>query len=206
MLKSKNNKIVTRIFEWLTRFLIKCNFSGVNINGMFNDNGNSVLLIANHVSWWDGFWIMFLNLKVIKRKFHFMMLEEQLRKHWYFQYTGGYSIKKKSKSIIESINYTIELLNKSKNMVFMFPQGKINSIYNDNIEFEQSIERIIKNTQTDNQVIFMVNMIDYFSKSKPSLYIQYKTLTIDYLQDKSIEYEYRKFYKEVLDKQKIKIS
>ncbi len=206
MLKSKNNKIVTRIFEWLTRFLIKRNFSGVNINGMFNDNGNSVLLIANHVSWWDGFWIMFLNLKVIKRRFHFMMLEEQLRKHWYFQYTGGYSIKKKSKSIIESINYTIELLNKPRNMVFMFPQGKINSIYNDNIEFEQSIERIIKNTQTDNQVIFMVNMIDYFSKSKPSLYIQYKTLTIDYLQDKSIEYEYRKFYKEVLDKQKIKIS
>ncbi len=206
MLKSKHYKIITLTFEWLTRYLIKRHFSGVSINGKFNDNGNAVLIIANHISWWDGFWIMFLNLKRIKRKFHFMMLEEQLKKHWYFQYTGGFSMKKKSKSMLESIDYTVKLLEEPGNMVFMFPQGKINSIYNHDIIFEQSIERIVKNTQANNQVLFMVNMIDYFSESKPHLYIYHKTFITKDLWQCSIEYEYKKFYNEVLQKQKIKMS
>ena len=67
----------------------------------FNDRNLPVLLISNHISWWDGFWAMYINLKVLKRKFHFMMLEEQLRKYWFFNYTGGFSVNKKSKVFLK---------------------------------------------------------------------------------------------------------
>ena len=84
------------------------------IKGAFSYSGNPVLAIANHISWWDGFCLMHLNLKVLNRKFNFMMLEVQLKKHWYFQYSRAYSVKKKSQSVISSIAYTAELLQHSK--------------------------------------------------------------------------------------------
>jgi 1-acyl-sn-glycerol-3-phosphate acyltransferase len=194
------------MFKWLTRLLLKRNFNSINIEGEFNDNGNSVLVIANHISWWDGFWIMLVNLKVIKRKFHFMMLEEQLKKHWYFQYSGGYSVKKKTRGVIESIIYTIELLKQKGNMVFMFPQGQLHSMYNYPIVFEKGIERIIKNTSPETQVLFVANLLDYFSDAKPNLFIYLESFLAKDFQQSKVEYEYNKFYEQVVNIQKSKVA
>lgn len=194
------------MFKWLTIILLKKYFNSVTIKGEFKDNGSSVLIIANHISWWDGFWIMLLNLKVIKHRFHFMMLEEQLKKHWILQYSGGYSIKKRTRNIIESINYTIEILSHGENMVFLFPQGQIHSIYNNSIAFEKGIERIIKNISPETQVIFVVNMLDYFSDAKPNLFICIKSYLAKEFQQFNVEYEYNNFYTQVIDIQKTKVS
>ncbi len=54
-----------------------------------------------------------------------MMLEEQLRKRMYLNKSGGYSVRKGSRSILKSLDYTAELLKEKKSLVLMFPQGKI---------------------------------------------------------------------------------
>lgn len=206
MIKAKHHIVIYPLFKWLTGFLLKRNFNSVNIEGIFNDNGKPVLIIANHISWWDGFWIMYLNLKTLHRRFHFMMLEEQLKKHWYFQYSGAYSVKKKSRSIVESIIYTTKLLQNSENMVFMFPQGEINSLYNNSIKFEKGVLRIIEQCSEDVQVLFVANLLDYFSNPKLNLYIYIKSYSIKYLKEYSVETEYNKFYDSVLSLQKVKNS
>ncbi|MDD2411284.1 MAG: lysophospholipid acyltransferase family protein [Bacteroidales bacterium] len=206
MIKSKHHIVIYPLFKRLTQYLLKRKFKSIDIQGEYNDTGKPVLVIANHIGWWDGFWLMHLNLKILHRKFHFMMLEEQLKKHWYFQYTGAFSVKKHSRSVVESINYTTELLNDSKNMVFMFPQGEINSLYNNVMHFEKGIQRIIEHCHDEVQVIFVANLIDYFSNSKPSLYIYMQTDSSQNLKDKSIEKEYNKFYNNILDIQKTKTS
>lgn len=206
MIKAKHHVIIYPLFQWLTRLLLKRNFHSVAIEGEFKDNGHAVFVIANHISWWDGFWIMYLNLKVIRRRVHFMMLEEQLKKHWYFQYTGGYSIKKKTRDIMESLNYTIEILNHKENMVFMFPQGRIQSLYNDAMEFEKGVERILKNTLPDTQVLFVANMVDYFSDPKPNLFIYLKTTPAKILAKFPVEQEYNRFYAQATEIQKAKVS
>lgn len=203
---AKHHVVIYPMFKYLTRFLLRRYFSSVTIKGDFEDNGSPVLVISNHISWWDGFWMLFLNIKVINRKFHFMMLEEQLRKHWYFRYTGGYSVKRGSRSILETINYTSRILEKRANMVLMFPQGQINSIYNSEIKFEQGIGRITKNSLPDMQILFVVNMIDYFSDFKPNLIIYIKTISCNGMDHESVETQYNRFYAEVLGKQKIKVS
>ena len=194
------------MFKWLSRFLIKRNFNSVTIDGRFVDNGSSVLIIANHVSWWDGFWIEYLNSKICNRKFHFMMLEDQLKKHWYFQYSGGYSIKKKSRSIIDSISYSVELLKQPGNLVLMFPQGQIHSLYQNKIVFEKGIERIVQNTTSDTQIMFVVNLVDYLSDSKPNLFIYLKVFDAKDFHQTNIETAYNKFYEQVMNIQKVKIS
>jgi len=150
---------------------IKRNFHKVFISGKYHEKGKPVLLISNHISWWDGFWVVYLNIKFFHRIFYFMMLEEQLRKNIFLNRAGGYSVKKGSRSIIESLDYTSELLGEKKNLVLMFPQGKIESVHNQMITFERGIEHVLKKVKGKVQILFLVNLIDYFSNQKPGLYM-----------------------------------
>lgn len=150
-------------------FITKRYFKHVNIVGEISNKQTPVLLIANHISWWDGFWAAYLNETILKRKFHFMMLEEQLLKYWFFNYAGGFSVKKKSVSIMETLNYTTQLLTNRANMVLVYPQGEIQSMHTQYFQFEKGIERILHGKEDAVQVIFAYNMVDYFSQRKPSL-------------------------------------
>lgn len=191
IIKSKHNLIIYNFFKNYSIRRVNKIFDRVEIIGNFKHQNTPLLVISNHTSWWDGFWIMYLNQKIFQRKFHFMMLEEQLKKYWFFNFCGGYSINKKTKSIIESLNYTIELLKDKKNMVLIFPQGKIQSSYQKYIKFEKGIEWVLKRTKNI-QIVEVVNLVDYFSKPKPTLYIYIKEFCSDNIQN--IEKSYNEFY------------
>jgi len=171
IIKARHHWFIYPFFKFYATYKIWRHFNSVSISEGFTERGLPVLLLCNHVSWWDGFWVMYANLKVFHRKFHFMMLEEQLRKYSFFINTGGYSVKKGSRSVIESINYTIELLTVNKNLVMLFPQGKITSLYDQSFHFEKGVERILKVVNGKVQIIFLANLVDYLSKEKPSLSI-----------------------------------
>lgn len=202
ILKAKHNFLIYPFFQWYALWLIKRKFSKANIIGSFNDKNLPVLLISNHISWWDGFWAMYLNLKILKRKYHFMMLEEQLRKYWFFNYTGGFSVNKKAKSVIETLNYTSELLSDANNMVLVFPQGEIQSLHLQTFQFEKGINHILRGKEERIQILFLANLVDYFSTPKPNIniYIQeYQGLPINV---ESIENGYNEFYKQSVEHQK----
>jgi len=202
ILKAKHNFIIYPFFKWYAGFIIKRHYGTVKIIGHFKDKNLPVLLISNHISWWDGFWAMYINLNVLHQKFHFMMLEEQLRKYWFFNYTGGFSVNKKSKSIVETLNYTSELLNDSKNMVLVFPQGEIQSIHNQYIKFEKGLERILKNKENTVQIVFLANLIDYFSNRKPGIYFHIQEYAGGGFDMKSIQDSYNLFYAQSAEYQK----
>jgi 1-acyl-sn-glycerol-3-phosphate acyltransferase len=202
ILKAKHNFIIYPFFKWYAGFIINRHFGTLRIVGELKEKNLPVLLISNHISWWDGFWAMYVNLNVLHRKYHFMMLEEQLRKYRFFNYTGGYSVSKKSKSIIETLNYTSELLNDSNNIVLVFPQGEIQSLHNQNIQFENGLERILRNKENAVQVVFLVNLIDYFSNRKPGIYFHIQEYVESAFDMKSIQDSYNLFYAQSVEKQK----
>lgn len=129
-----------------------------------------------------------------------MMLEEELQKNWFFQYTGGFSIKKRSKSIIETFNYTAELLSDAKNMVLLFPQGNIKSIYQNKFVFEKGIEKILQRTKNDIQIIFQANLVDYFADAKPNAFFNLHNYSGAW-KNTEIESAYNTFYKRCLEAQ-----
>ncbi len=204
MLRAKHHFIIYPLFKVLTRALIRHHFNSVSFIGDCKDNGHAVLILANHVSWWDGFWIIYLNLCKLHRKFHFMMLEEQLRKHWYFQFTGGYSVKKHSKDMLDSLNYSNQILEDSRNMLFMFPQGEIHSSYDDRFTFGAGAKRIIACCDDEVNVLFVANMYDYFADSKPNLYTYIRSFRAKSLKDIDLEMHYNRFYTDCLKEQKTK--
>jgi len=122
------------------------------------------------------------------------MLEEQLKRFSFFNQTGGYSIRKKSRETVESINYTAELLRSQRNMVLIFPQGKIESLYKTSFQFESGISHIIKKTGCDIHILFMANLIDYFSCRKPGIYMYVSEYKSNKFDAKSIQEAYNLFY------------
>ncbi|NLJ43522.1 MAG: glycerol acyltransferase [Bacteroidales bacterium] len=192
--KASHNKLIYAFFRLYTCLKIKRNFHGVRIKGEFTDRGLPVLIISNHFSWWDGFWAEYLNMKVFKRKFYFMMLEEQLKKHMFFNKTGGYSVKKGSSSVIESLNYTAELLANPGNLVLMFPQGRFDSMHNHNIRFEKGVGYVLGRVQNTIHIIFVANFIEYFSEEKPGLIIHFTEFSGNELSTANLEKEYNTFF------------
>lgn len=200
ILKARHNIFLYPFFIWYSQWSIRRHFKNVIVNGSYIERHLPLLIISNHVSWWDGFWVVNLNRKLFKRRFNFMMLEEQLRKHWYFNFAGGYSVRKHSRSALESINYTTELLTDPDNLVLLFPQGKINSVYNDTFVFEKGIERILKKVNRDQlEIVFLANMVDYLSDPIPSLYQYIEEYISPDITCYEIEKQYNLFYRRCLD-------
>lgn len=170
MIKARHDSVIYPFFQWYSSWIIRRNFHHVVIEGTIPKTDRPILLLANHVSWWDGFWALYLNTIVFQRRFHFMMLENQLRKYWYFTRCGGFSVQKRSRNILESLDYTSQLLLNPKNLVLIFPQGEICSQQQWNIHFEKGVEHIMKHKiQNAVQVVFLISLTDYFTHKKPVL-------------------------------------
>jgi len=144
-------------------------FSTVRLHHNVEDRQLPVLMIGNHVSWWDGFLAEYINHKVFRRRYHVMMLEEQLKKRMFLNKTGAYSVRKGSKSALESIRYTAEILSDSGNMVILFPQGKIHSMTDLPVKFESGWYHLFRYLGNPVQVVFYVALFDFFSSRKPEL-------------------------------------
>jgi 1-acyl-sn-glycerol-3-phosphate acyltransferase len=194
IIKSKHNFIIYPYFRIYTILKIWKNFHKVVISGELIDKNLPVLLLSNHVSWWDGIWVMYLNIKYFNRKFHFMMLEDQIKKFRITNQVGGYSVKKGSRSIIETLRYTNEILSDKGNLVLIFPQGDIQSVYNGIIRFEKGVEKILRDNSGKIQVFMIANLVDFFSEEKPTLFIYFKELTTSETSLDAIEKEYNTFY------------
>lgn len=146
-------------------------FQEVIIHSGVTDRQLPILMLGNHISWWDGFIAQYLNIEFFNRKLHIMMLEEQLEKRMFLNKTGAYSIKKGDRSAVESLNYTAELLKDPGNLLILFPQGKIHSMHDTPVTFEKGWFRIFRQLQDPVQVIFFITLIDYFSSRKPFLHL-----------------------------------
>lgn len=133
------------------------------------DPGLPLLMLANHFCWWDGFIQYRLNRACFGRKLYVMMLEEQLEKHPILARCGCFSVRKHSRSILESLDYAAEVMRSPENMLLIFPQGAIRSLHLDTPGFESGVGYLRKRVGNDHTVVLNVNLPDYGSGRKPSL-------------------------------------
>ncbi len=201
MFKARHHWFLFPFFKHYAFRIMRKNFASVHICGEPQPWNKSVLLIANHLSWWDGFWGLYLNEQVFKKKFHVMMLEEQLRKHRYFNYCGAYSVAKKSRGIVQSLSYTNELLADPGNMVLFFPQGEIQSMHVSEFSFEKGITKVLEQQNDNCELVFMAAVCDYFSNKKASLWLYYKKMFLQPWSKKNLNEQYTAFYAECLKQQ-----
>ncbi|MES2269208.1 MAG: lysophospholipid acyltransferase family protein [Bacteroidota bacterium] len=148
--------------------IVKGNFHAVKFNEIEVDKSKSVLLLANHFSWWDGFLMYYINQKVFKKRFHVMVIEETVKKVSFFKYVGAFSVSKNSRDMLASLNYAAELLNDPQNMVLIFPQGKLYSNFIDEVNFEKGLSRIMDKAKGKFQPILAATFIENLQHKRPT--------------------------------------
>jgi 1-acyl-sn-glycerol-3-phosphate acyltransferase len=186
---------------WYIRRKLQKNFHEIRVIGTEFPSEGPLLAIGNHISWWDGFFVLHLAQNILNRKLFVMMLEDQLAANPILKYGGAFSVKKGSRDVIESIRYTKELLTKPNSMVLMFPQGKLNSLYSNTFLFEKGLEYLLKNNNNALPVklLFIANLIEYGKNPKPTLFIHYKTYIPENKDIQIITSDYSHFYKNCIN-------
>jgi 1-acyl-sn-glycerol-3-phosphate acyltransferase len=179
MIEAAHHPVYEKFFGAYLWIHMRLTFRHVKIHSTFQDNGKPVLLIGNHFSWWDGFIARHVNINLFKRQLHLMMEEDQLATRRFLSRLGAFSIKKNSRSAIDSLNYAASVLNDPGNLLVVFPQGRFQSLHQHPLTFEKGWFRIIQKAQPDIQIVFMAALTDYFSSSRPGLDIYLENATPD---------------------------
>jgi len=143
------------------------------------DHQKPLLLLPNHSSWWDGFFIYLLNKKLLHRKPYLMMLEEQLKQNRFFRFIGAYSIKSDTiKDVKQSLQYTRKLLNKKDEplLVCLFPQGELFPWHTRPIQFKRGLEFILNRIETEINLCFLGIRIEFLGEQRPEVFMQFSSI------------------------------
>ncbi|WP_337864864.1 lysophospholipid acyltransferase family protein [Ignavibacterium sp.] len=170
MIKAERNKIASFVFDiYLDRLLKKYFHDFILVNGFPSIRDDKSLIVApNHFSWWDGFFVYYSLRKLSQKKIYIMMLEEQLKRFWFFQKIGCFSVNPNNKqSGIVTMKYTLELLNYPDNCVVIFPQGEIESFDKNPLGYNKGIEFLAENSNRDFEILPVANKIYYTNQKLP---------------------------------------
>ena len=171
MLYPKKNPIAKWIFKAYVKWLVSKEFHQFIFNTIEVREDKSVLLIANHFSFWDGLILYCLNDKLLKKKFHVMILHDTAKRIGALRFGGAFSVNKGSRDILKSLDYAAYLLSNPNNLVLMFPQGRLYPNFVSQINFEKGITKLIEKCRNNCQIIFAATFIQYFEHRKPSVTI-----------------------------------
>lgn len=202
MIAPKRNKIFTLLLDIFLYLKFKSRYQKVNfIYPIGFSAPKAQLIIGNHTTWWDGFICWKLNNDVLNKNFHVIMLENQLKRFWFFQKIGAFSIDPGNRSIFESLNFASELLKNNQNMVVFYPQGVLNSIYDESFHFHKGLALVLKNAQNCDLLMY-ATFWDYASSEKPYLNVYLAQIeNPSQFSTPEIEIRYKKFYAECKTKQ-----
>lgn len=200
MIPANHQRFYVWFFRLYARWMLHQHFRSVHIKSPRRDIPSPVLLIGNHFSWWDGFIVEYINNKVFRKKLFIMMLEEQLKGRLFLSKAGAFSIRKASRSALDSINYAIDLLEDHNNLLVIYPQGEIRSMHIRRQEFQKGVEKVLDRQEGNVKVFFYAALTDYFSHRKPGLNIYLEEFRRR--QPGSLEDEYNKFLDRCILEQK----
>lgn len=178
MLKPNSTTFSLLFWKHYSRYVLQKHFHQIVINtqDVTVNSQQSVLLLGNHFSWWDGFIGNYINYALGNKKFHVLMLEEELRKNKILRTSGAFSIQKTSRDMVESLRFATNLLENPDNMLLLYPQGRIESMHNLVPTVEKGWFRIISQLKNQNvQIVFYTALVDYMQHEKPTLHISLKS-------------------------------
>ena len=173
MIYPKNNRLIFCTMHYYVKWLMRRHFREVKHDDIAVDKNRSVLLIANHYSFWDSLILYTVNTQLFKKRMHIMILEESMHKYWSFKYVGAFSVKKGTRGIIESLDYAAQLLADPQNLVLIYPQGKLYSNFVTRVNFEKGVMRVIEKAGNF-QLVFAAAFVQYFRSTKPTATVYLK--------------------------------
>ncbi|MDN3588946.1 1-acyl-sn-glycerol-3-phosphate acyltransferase [Pedobacter aquatilis] len=180
----------------LLSWFISRKFKKIVLDGIEIKPNNSYLLMCNHFSFWDGLLACFIVVNAIDKKqrlkaMKIMVLEKQMQMNKWLKYIGCFSIAPKSIKAKESLDYAVDVLNEPGNVLIIFPQGNLESMFIRYIKFKDGINSIIPKVKSNCQLIWSSNFIEFFEGLKPRVYFNLMDAGTNH------DFDFEQFKKEV---------
>lgn len=176
MIEARHSTLAHGIFAPYVRSLFRKHFHGVYTFEPLPSVSPTlpIILAPNHSLWWDGFIVYMLNHAHFRRTFYVMMLEEQLRRYWFFQYVGAYSIRQESpRGIVETMRYSQSIISlQPPPLLTVFPQGEQLPSHIRPLGCKRGIESILLKTAQDVALIPIAIRAVHTEEARPRLFIQ----------------------------------
>ncbi|WP_291859283.1 lysophospholipid acyltransferase family protein [Marinilabilia sp.] len=197
MIKASHNPFLVWLFKLFTQIIIHAKFKKIFIEGDTGTPNSSILVINNHFSWWDGFFVNYLNNKYWKKNFYVMMLEEELEKRKFLTQGGAFSIRRNHSTTPASLIYAKNILKNTHNLLLMYPQGKLQAQATRYLHFEPGVAHLAGKTGAPIKMV--VTLIDYFGSPRPSVWLYIKDLITNTYKPANIEQSYNDFMDECIE-------
>ena len=134
MIAAEKHTVLDILFYFYLRRALRRRFYRVSIRGLKHlaelDAARPTLAFSNHTNWWDGLAVFFLTRFARQKSFFCMMEEKQLRHYRFFTWIGAFSVDLSTPlRAAATIRYAVKLLQNPETLIWIFPQGKMTSIY-----------------------------------------------------------------------------
>ncbi len=176
MIQARRSNTAERVFEVYIRSLFRRHFHALTLLGTIPDVRSDlpILLLPNHSTWWDGFFVFALNRELFRRPLYVMMLEKQLLKYRFFTRLGAYSVRPGSpRSVAETLRYTLSVLGtQPAPLVCIFPQGELLPPAIRPLGFQRGVEHIIARTTTPVTVVPLAIHCEFLGEQRPEAFFQ----------------------------------
>jgi hypothetical protein len=177
MIKAQHAAWADRIFHPYVLRLFKRHFHAIRLLGAAPETRLDLplLLLPNHSTWWDGFFVYLLNRRIFRRKIYLMMLENQLARYRFFARLGAYSINPQSVSgVKESLHYSCALLNEKimpKPMLCIFPQGELLPWGARPLIFKPGVEKILSGYGGEVNLLQLAIKTEFLNEQLPEAFL-----------------------------------
>lgn len=179
MIIAEHKNWARTLYDLYIKKILKKSFSNFFITNLPPDipPNKGLIVTPNHISWWDGFFVDYVFKNLTDKTIHLMMLESSLQKFWFFKKVGAYSIDPdKPKAIIESFNYTREILSNRNNFVVTYPQGEIEPYEKRPLSIKPGIKQLVRPIMSDVMVLPIGFKIEYFEERYPAVICRFGSL------------------------------
>ncbi len=176
MIKADHKKWARWLYDFYVPRLLRSNFQNFYLTNNFpqipEDQG--LIITPNHFSWWDGFFVDYTMNHLSNRKIYILMLEEQLKRYWFFQKIGAFSINPKNpKSIKTTFDYILEILNDPKNVLLFYPQGEIEDYVKRPLKVKEGLKAILNMIHSDVLILPATFKIKHGNIKKPDVLVRF---------------------------------
>lgn len=173
MMTARHNAWAEIVFGWYVTRLFKRHFYAIELMGEPPriEPNLPLVLLPNHSTWWDGFFIHLINKKFLRRRPYVMMLEEQLRRYPFFTRLGVFSINPNSTAEVRaSLRYAANVLRDPQNLLVIFPQGELLPWDKRPLVYKRGLEVILKLHGGAVNLLPLAIRAEFLGEQKPSVF------------------------------------
>ena len=214
---ARTSKFWLKIADFAFYGLLENRFYAFRYKGYENflkrDEKYPTIFFAPHTNWWDGIVGYTICNRLCKKEIRLMI--EELNRFPVIRRGGGFSVNKKNAlTAMESLKYSVRVLQDLNSILYLFPQGIITPPDHRPIVFQTGLAYIVeKAAQKYGKVNLIPIAVNYFfmRDNRPEVWIEMgENMELTPQEDKMDRKEYSKFLaqklEELCDRQKLDIS